>query len=572
MNMDHRRKNNWLLYTPEHTPSPGGPMAHRQHGRPDPQLWRRCNTGSTKRLLIIGLVAFGTLAASVASAAPQISVKVTLERIFNYDDFEGGGEEDFYACVNIAGVERCNEDTPEQEQWEDNEDITPNWEFSNREVDAASGTVSLEIEIRDEDGLFRLDDDHMDVNPASGRNLFLAIDLATCNISGSVTGNCDQTIIAQGSEEDAGELHFHVEVGAKPSAPDLNIKCVHSPTSPKPNEPITITATVLDGALGSKTADKIEIFANSKESPVATIAGAGTLSTMLSAAGGAPQIFYGCRGFSGSEEVWSGWRVVGIQQPAIIATGIPLPVIITGDASSRLDFMFFPDTDFYTGAADPDFLADVATIINAYYSEPNYLAHQDQINFWIANEVALAEDSAEGCDHEMPSGWFPAERGELATPSPFPTVYAFVDAAAIVHRRDPDAFRDCAPGGDRIFSATVLDTSIHLHESGHRPFGLADEYCCDGGYFMSDPYPNVYEEPDECADDLFDLKAWDVKLGRPERNTCREFEETVENWDDFDWSISEPASNDLMQDKGSAQGADVRRMEWLYGECTRAGC
>ena len=45
-----------------------------------------------------------------------------------------------------------------------------------------------------------------------------------------------------------------------------------------------------------------------------------------------------------------------------------------------------------------------------------------------------------------------------------------------------DDFRDCAPGGQRLFSSEPTSIGTVLHETGHRPFGLADEYCCDGGY------------------------------------------------------------------------------------------
>ena len=52
-----------------------------------------------------------------------------------------------------------------------------------------------------------------------------------------------------------------------------------------------------------------------------------------------------------------------------------------------------------------------------------------------------------------------------------------------------DNFRDCAPGGERVFSTEPGSFGTILHESGHRPFGLADEYCCDGGYLPDRPLP-----------------------------------------------------------------------------------
>ena len=530
---------------------------------------RPIGTGLALTISVLGaIVATTVVAPRRAEAGPTISVKVIIERIRALDDFEGGGNEDFYACVAINGVEHCNEDTPDQDAFEDQEDISPNWPFSNRDVDSAAGSIPIQIEIRDEDGFLRLGDDHADVTPSGGRNLNITVDLATCAITGDSTGSCDQTIITAGTQEDSAELRFRVEVGALPSAANLNGICTHTPVWPQATDTINISATALDGSLASKVADKIEIFVNDKTTPALTANTVGTAATSL-APGSGTSFFYGCRIYSGSEEVWSGWRVVTIglgSNPLFPA----VPVVNLGDQSGAIDLIFFPDKDSYTGASDPQFLTDVATVIGAYYSEGIYLDHQDQVNFWISTEPGA--DAKNDCDSTMPPGWYPS------FDPPSPGFYTFADAGAIVHR--DGSIRDCAPGGDRFFTgdATRMDGGllgrVFLHETGHRPFGLADEYCCDGGYFQADPFPNVYEEPEDCEDDVAGLQSFDIKLGDPPRtdSSCREFEETVENWFDPDWSVSDPTSNDLMVDNLSPRGADVRRLEWLFGQCAAAGC
>ena len=85
-------------------------------------------------------------------------------RLRALDDFERGGAEDFYAVVTIAGDESDNEDTAEQQAFEDMEDISPGYKFPAR-VDSGLGTIPITIEIRDEDGFLRWDDDHADVTP-----------------------------------------------------------------------------------------------------------------------------------------------------------------------------------------------------------------------------------------------------------------------------------------------------------------------------------------------------------------------------------------------------------------------
>jgi len=507
-----------------------------------------------------------------AYAAPVVSIKVTLERIRALDGFEGfpGGDADFYACVKIAGIEQCNEDTPAQEENEDDDDISPGWEFSNREVDSGAGTVPIEIEIRDEDGGFRLGDDQADVNPGGGRTLAFNVDIASCALSGNVSGTCDQTIIVSGDEDPRAELRFRVTAGAKPVANDLGVVCTHSPIWPSASDTITITATAVDKNQSPRTVDKIEIWANRKDSPATTVTSTGSGTATLSGVGN--QFFYGCRVYAGDQEVWTGWRVVRVRDSGIPGPGddsLATPVFFTGDPSSRIDLVFFADKDSYTGPTDPQFFADVGDIIKTYLQEPVFAAHQDQMNFWISTEAGAHAGGFDGddCNNDMPDGWHspsfdrdePIEEHEADVP------YSFADVAAIVHRR---SIRDCAAGGERMFSAMATAPRVFIHETGHRPFGLADEYAPDGGYFQTDEFPNLYDNADDCNADVPNLAGWDGRLGDPVRTGCRSFDD-----DDGDtWYASDPASNDLMVDNGKARGADWRRMEWLFGECTLAGC
>jgi len=272
-------------------------------------------------------------------------------------------------------------------------------------------------------------------------------------------------------------------------------------------------------------------------------------------------IAYGCRVRYAGREVWTGWRLVQIDMPT--SGNRAIPIIYTGPRSSSIDILFVPDRDNYSGGTDPQFRSDVKSVIkNGYYAEDIFLIHQDKLNFWIALDTGDAEP---GCDHELPDNW--------------DDEYAFVDAGALLHT---DNFRDCAPGGERIFSSEPYNPRTVLHETGHRPFGLADEYCCDGGYFQAAPYPNVYDEPADCQnpDEISDLGNWDTKLGQPPRTAsdCQEFEEDLFWFFDRDWSVSDSnpfsvSDNDLMNNNGNPQGADVRRIDWLFNDvCRRAGC
>jgi hypothetical protein len=509
----------------------------------------------------LAAVMFGGATAPPAAADPLVTVRVTIQRVRALDDFEGGGSEDFFACVTIGGVETCNEDTPSTEALEDMEDISPNWEFS-RQVDAALGSTAVTIEIRDEDGFLRLDDDWVDLTPEDGRNVDVTVSFVPCAITGDLSGACDTTIVTSGASDEKAELRFKIEVGAPPTAANLNLTCTHSPLWPQATDTVTVTAASLDGSLAASSADTIELWINDKTTAAKTQTSVSTSSQVVGPFGAGTSIFYGCRIFDGGQEVWSGWRVVQIGTPS---GGRVVPVVNTGPQASRIDIVFIADKDNYTGPSDSVFQTDVTTMIAAYYSEPAFLKRQDHLNFWIALDVG---DAADDCESTAPDNW--------------DDDYTFADAGAITHR--DSSIRDCAPGGDRIFSgdATRLDGGllgrVFLHETGHRPFGLADEYPPDGGYFMGEPFVNLYGPAgvlpsaffeDLCKADIPLLQPFDVMLGFAPRTTgdCRQ----VTTDDGIIWT-SDPMNNHLMDDNLTVRGADLRQMEYLFGQCRLAGC
>jgi hypothetical protein len=236
--------------------------------------------------------------------------------------------------------------------------------------------------------------------------------------------------------------------------------------------------------------------------------------------------------------------------------------LFTGPRSSRVDIVFVPNRrtcpttgacSNYTTAADPAFLTAVRSVIlNAYYSWDIFLRNQDGINFWIARDMGNYEEL---CNHTLPANWG--------------NDYAFADAGAIVH---DNVLRDCARHGDRIFSSEPTSLAVFLHETGHSPFGLADEYCCDGGYFQSDPLPNLYRNIDECRRDIGHLQEINPALTAA---ACREvMRVTPTETRRTGWFVSDPTGNELMEDSGNHTpgAADERRIEWIFSACKEASC
>lgn len=504
---------------------------------------------------VMVVLALFPMAAARAQVDPAVTVQVTIERIRALnDDMDPnpfGTPADFYAVVNIDGTEFDNKNTPEQDANEDDDDISPNWQFT-RSVPLSRGTVPLTIDIWDEDGFLRLDDDHVDVTSTSGRTLVMSVQLAPCTVSGGIAGSCGTTLTTSGTEGDRAELRFRIDVIEPASAPGLRVRCIHDPVWPDTTDTVTISLEALDGEHQPRVVDNVEIWVNDQSAPVVQQNGA-TGTSFTAGPFADPTFAYGCRIQDEGLTAWTGWRTVSVGANSDSTA----PVLLTGPRSSRLDLVFIADRDDYTGPRDPAFLQDVrAVILNSYFAkDPNnpgtsfsgsdydvFLANHDKYNFWVANNMGDAEDAASGCDHEAPS-------------------ISWADSGVLLHRDD---LRDCAPGGQRLFSSEPFSLGTVLHETGHRPFGLADEYCCDGGYFQNEPNPNLYEEPEDCAADAPSLLRT--------AGDCREYDEVIDWWFDRDWSISEPAGNDLMDDRGAPQAADLRRINWLFGNCQAAGC
>src|SRR5206468_1951443 len=94
--------------------------------------------------------------------------------------------------------------------------------------------------------------------------------------------------------------------------------------------------------------------------------------------------------------------------------------------------------------------------------------------------------------------------------------------------------RDCGGGGN--FSAQKGGFGVVRHETGHAPFGLSDEYCCDGGYWQPSTDPNLYSSQANCANDAPNVT-----------RTASACHSITVNGGGV-WWTSDPASGDLMVD------------------------
>ena len=143
------------------------------------------------------------------------------------------------------------------------------------------------------------------------------------------------------------------------------------------------------------------------------------------------------------------------------------------------------------------------------------LDNQRAVNIWIARDGAATggsrdlmldsdgdgarDDTAPDTNGDgLPDGDGIVDSCQHQPPANMATAYGFANVRAFIHPATPppgnvNTLRECAAGG--IFSAEATEAGVFIHETGHAGWGMADEYCCDGGYLQPKPNPNIYREP-----------------------------------------------------------------------------
>ena len=374
----------------------------------------------------------------------------------------------------------------------------------------------------------------------------------------------------------------------------LRIRCLHEPIHPNPGDLVNIVAEPLDGNAESVIANTIEIFVDDMAAPAASFSNAAGGTFGFTATG--ESFGYGCSTERDSHpygEDAVSWKLdepvlrtvmIGPRDPNSFVRAVP--IMLNGGIDEKIDIVFFPDDSEYTGFDDPEFLEDVYDLIyEGYFTIPWFVSFQYVFNFWIGTDNTA---NASPSDPDNSSS-----RCKRDAPELFGLYWSFADSAAIVHTQ---ACRDNA-GSPGIFTVEIDAKRMQVvaHETGHRPFGLADEYCCDGGYFTSKrpllsseykpPAPNLYKNEDRCVDDAAN-RWYDAYQCRP----------LVDIDTGEDWWIGEPyfkdlepnkvdQVRDLMQQTGGTTNAagvvldrykvgdsERDRMSWWLNQCVNREC
>lgn len=218
-----------------------------------------------------------------------------------------------------------------------------------------------------------------------------------------------------------------------------------------------------------------------------------------------------------------------------------IPIWGMGAPAEKIDLVFIPDTDY--GGDNAQFMQDVTTLVrDSYFSTQDFAQHvrpwRSLWNFYITYQTGDARGFGSGCN-TAPANWT--------------NMSAIINSGGIVH---VNALRDCAGiGNGSLFSVEMGETFTNptgQHETGHSVFSLADEYCCDGGYWQTSPHPNVMSSQANCQT-VASNNGWAT-------GDCAQIGTT--GW----WRV-EP-SDDLMANNNSntnsMQRADQMRIYWLY--------
>jgi len=197
---------------------------------------------------------------------------------------------------------------------------------------------------------------------------------------------------------------------------------------------------------------------------------------------------------------------------------LAIPLYGHGAPASRIDICFVPDEDYNQNWAT--FLADMEDLLyNGYFLNEMVNNYRGNWYFYYTRN--------EGDANESPR--------RLVLP-PQASSMTNIDVFAILHNT---VFRDARSGNK--FTTEPVNIGTAVHETGHAVFNLADEYCCDGGYWELTTHANLYDTQTECQDH-------NRSHGWPE-NDCTEFTATNGN----KWYRPEPSSlGCIMRDDGDS--------------------
>ncbi|MFH0884258.1 MAG: thrombospondin type 3 repeat-containing protein [Candidatus Micrarchaeota archaeon] len=206
------------------------------------------------------------------------------------------------------------------------------------------------------------------------------------------------------------------------------------------------------------------------------------------------------------------------------------PIMVHGSHNDKIDVVFVRNTTYSSTA---NFANDTINLVKNFFNDPILAAGITKFNFYYYSGATATINSM--CKYSVPNSlWQDC---------------SFAQSVAIVHTA---GWRDCSSGN--TFSVGHTNYKVMRHESGHNIFGLADEYCCDGGYWQPSPNPNIYSSLQNCENDAPNLNV--------SKSLCRQI---CENGKCVNWWKSDPDSCTMLNGQNFSVGCQ-RRVSSVWGK------
>ncbi len=162
-----------------------------------------------------------------------------------------------------------------------------------------------------------------------------------------------------------------------------------------------------------------------------------------------------------------------------------IPLVYNGDWDDKIDIVLIPDEDDYYNITllgpkifqRKAFIKNVMNLIEkGYYSEAVINQSKCKFNFWYVDEPG-----------NYTSGCMNFDIGTARKVCPKGNTFGIIYGGR---------GGGCASGD--VFGSSRFEPDTVVHETGHALFGLADEYCCKGGYWQGVECPNIFDSLANC--------------------------------------------------------------------------